>query len=189
MSTVHEPPPPPDPDAPLNFSMEGFQGQPPSPLIPRFWSPGWNSRAGGEKFQEEVGGPLRGGDPGRRLIEPARAKRRLFYADIPAAFTPRRGEWLILPGLSYLRFRGVEHARRRAIAELAPEPLSRCSMPQDAARLGVADGQQVTVHRGRSRLSVARPRAAVAPGRRGTWPGRPARQPLPALPAWGRSSP
>src|SRR5262249_57333533 len=41
--TVHEPKPPDDPDSPLSFSMEGYQGQPPSPLITRYWSPGWNS--------------------------------------------------------------------------------------------------------------------------------------------------
>ena len=40
---VSEPKPPDDPDSALAFSMEGFQGQPPPALIPRFWSPGWNS--------------------------------------------------------------------------------------------------------------------------------------------------
>ena len=55
--------------------MEGYQGQPPAPLIPRFWAPGWNSVQALNKFQEEVGGPLRGGDPGRRLIEPAAERR------------------------------------------------------------------------------------------------------------------
>ena len=67
---VYEPKPPEDPDSPLNFSMEGFHGDPPPALIPRFWAPGWNSVQSLNKFQEEVGGPLRGGNPGRRLIEP-----------------------------------------------------------------------------------------------------------------------
>ncbi len=78
---VHEPQPPDDPDSPLAFSMEGYDGQPPPALLPAFWAPGWNSVQALNKFQIEVGGPLRGGDPGRRLIEPAsrgrpRAARR-----------------------------------------------------------------------------------------------------------------
>jgi NADH-quinone oxidoreductase subunit G len=44
--------------------------QPPPALIPRYWSPGWNSVQAINKFQIEGGGPLHGGDPGRRLIEP-----------------------------------------------------------------------------------------------------------------------
>ncbi|HEX9385337.1 MAG TPA: NADH-quinone oxidoreductase subunit NuoG, partial [Anaerolineales bacterium] len=67
--SVHEPKPPDDPDAPLAFSMEGYKGQPPPSLTPRYWSPGWNSEQALNKFQAEVGGPLIGGSPGRRLIE------------------------------------------------------------------------------------------------------------------------
>ena len=52
--------------------MEGYYGEhTPPPLIPRFWAPGWNSVQALTRFQEEVNGPLRGGDPGRRLIEPS----------------------------------------------------------------------------------------------------------------------
>ena len=68
--SVHEAQTNKDPDSPLVFSMEGFPDQPPSPLIPRFWAPGWNSEAAVNKYQEEVGGPLRGGNPGRPLIGP-----------------------------------------------------------------------------------------------------------------------
>ena len=69
--SVHEPKPPADPDTPLAFSMEGYQDQPPAPLISRYWSPGWNSVQALNKFQQEVGGPLNGGDPGKRLLEPS----------------------------------------------------------------------------------------------------------------------
>jgi NADH-quinone oxidoreductase subunit G len=67
--TVHEPKPPEDPDSALSFSMEGFEGQPPPALTAHLWAPGWNSIQALNKFQAEVGGPLRGGDPGRRLLE------------------------------------------------------------------------------------------------------------------------
>jgi NADH-quinone oxidoreductase subunit G len=67
---VNEPEPPQDSDSPLTYTMEGFQGRPPSSLIQRYWNPGWNSVQALNKFQHEIGGELRGGDPGFRLIEP-----------------------------------------------------------------------------------------------------------------------
>jgi NADH-quinone oxidoreductase subunit G len=83
--SVHEPKPPQDPDSPLSFSMEGYEGQPPAPLISRYWSPGWNSVQALNKFQQEVAGPLPGGDPGKRLIEPASDGRPAYFGDIPQA--------------------------------------------------------------------------------------------------------
>ena len=82
--SVHEPKPAEDSDTPLSFSMEGYEGQPPSPLIPRYWSPGWNSVQALNKFQQEVGGPLKGGDPGKRLIEPMQKGKPEYFTDIPA---------------------------------------------------------------------------------------------------------
>jgi NADH-quinone oxidoreductase subunit G len=67
---VHEHKPPRDVDSPLAFSMEGYQARPESALIPRFWAPHWNSDQSLNKFQDEVGGRLKGGNPGKRLIEP-----------------------------------------------------------------------------------------------------------------------
>ncbi len=86
-----------DTDSALAFSMEGFSGQPPASLITHFWSPGWNSVQSVNKFQDDVAGPLRGGDPGRRLIEPAQAGRAEYFTSIPEAFQSRQGELLIVP--------------------------------------------------------------------------------------------
>ena len=83
--SVHEPKPPQDPDSALSFSMEGYEGRPPAPLISRYWSPGWNSVQALNKFQQEVAGPLRGGDPGKRLIEPASDGKPTCFSDIPEA--------------------------------------------------------------------------------------------------------
>lgn len=69
--SVHEPKPPVDVDSPLSYTMEGFHGKQPAPDITYFWSPGWNSIQSINKYQIEVGGPLHGGNPGKRLIEPA----------------------------------------------------------------------------------------------------------------------
>ncbi|HEY6012153.1 MAG TPA: molybdopterin-dependent oxidoreductase, partial [Nitrospirota bacterium] len=70
--SVHEPKPPEDADSALAYSMEGYEGHPPASLISRYWSPGWNSVQSLNKFQQEIGGPLHGEAPGKRLLEPDR---------------------------------------------------------------------------------------------------------------------
>jgi NADH-quinone oxidoreductase subunit G len=96
--TVHEPKPPDDPDSPLAFSMEGFAGEPPPALMARFWAPGWNSVQSVNKFQKEVGGPLRGGDPGVRLFD-AQDGGKVSYFQVSSSpvKTPRPGEVLVVP--------------------------------------------------------------------------------------------
>ncbi len=90
--SVHEPKPPQDPDTPLSFSMEGYEGRPPASLISRYWSPGWNSVQALNKFQREVGGPLEGGDPGKRLLEPQQGARPAYFANIPSPSNLKPGD-------------------------------------------------------------------------------------------------
>ncbi len=130
-ASVHEPQPPPDPDSPLAFSMEGYPGQPPSPLIPRFWAPRWNSVQSVTKFQEDIGGPLRGGNPGRRLVEPGTGAPGPYFAGVPPAFERREGFLLVVPG--YHIFGSEElSVLAPAIAELAAKPYIGVNS-QDAA--------------------------------------------------------
>jgi len=117
---VNEPPPPADLNSPLSFSMEGNPNQPPSPLIPFFWSPGWNSIQATNKYQSEIAGPLRGGDPGVRLIAPG-GDGNASPAIIPAGFEARSDEWLIVP---LFHIFGSEELSQHApaVAELFPKP-------------------------------------------------------------------
>ncbi|MDO9262985.1 MAG: NADH-quinone oxidoreductase subunit NuoG, partial [Desulfosalsimonadaceae bacterium] len=90
---VSEPGPPQDPDSPLAFSMEGYDGKPPAALISRYWSPGWNSVQALNKFQQEVGGPMRGGsmrggDPGVRLLQPSGRPAVPFFGPMPPGIQP-----------------------------------------------------------------------------------------------------
>jgi NADH-quinone oxidoreductase subunit G len=117
--SVVEPKPPDDPDSALAYSMEGSPNQPPSALQPFFWSPGWNSIQAVNKFQSEIGGALRGGDPGVRLFEPS--QKGVYFTSIPPAFARRKAEWLIVPiehifGSDELSFQSP------AVASLAPAP-------------------------------------------------------------------
>jgi NADH-quinone oxidoreductase subunit G len=118
---VSEPKPPEDPDSPLSFSMEGTAAKPPGALIPFVWAPGWNSIQATNTYQKEIGGPLRGGDPGVRLIEPSSSTALAYFKEIPAQFEARASEWLIV---ARHHFFGSEELSLRApaIAELAAKP-------------------------------------------------------------------
>ncbi|HET6514076.1 MAG TPA: NADH-quinone oxidoreductase subunit NuoG [Thermodesulfovibrionales bacterium] len=139
--SIHEPPSPDDPDSPLSFSMEGYSGMPPAPLIPRYWAPGWNSVQSLTKFQKEAGGALLGGDPGRRLIEPAQKGEISYFSDIPEAFKPTGDGLLIVP--LYHVFGSEELSiHSPGVYERSPEPYLALS-PGDAAKIGVDDGDDV----------------------------------------------
>jgi len=136
---VFEPPPPDDPDSPFAFTMQGFQGQPPPALVPRFWYSGWNSVQALNRFQIEVGGPLRGGSVGKRLIEPG--------AGAPP-FTPAKAEpplaageiWLVPRAAIY----GSEELSRLApaVASLILPPEVRLH-PEEANARSLAAGDMV----------------------------------------------
>ena len=151
---MHEPKPPDDPDSPLAFSMEGYQGQPPSPLINRYWAPGWNSVQSLNKFQSEVGGPLYEENPGIKLIEPSDPSVPRYFTAVPESFRPREGSWLILP---LWRIFGSEElsAEAQSLAERIPTA-SLALHPDDARKLAVQAGGlvQVTVAGRPSRLPV-----------------------------------
>jgi NADH-quinone oxidoreductase subunit G len=139
---VSEQKPPPDPDAPLAFSMEGYKGKPPPSLIPRFWAPGWNSIQSLHKFQQEVDGLLMGGDnPGRRLIEPAADSAVTYFREFPGLFAVREREYLAIP--LYHIFGSEElSSLSPAIDELAPEPYLALN-PALAESLGIGEAEPV----------------------------------------------
>jgi NADH-quinone oxidoreductase subunit G len=141
--SVREPPPPADPDTPFSFSMEGYYGPLPAALIPYFWAPSWNSVQSLNKFQEEIGGPLRGGDPGVRLIEPSSGASLKYYAEFPPAFGARPDEWQIVP-LHEIFGSEELSCLAPAIAERVPSPYLALAA-QDAARLGAKDGGLVEI--------------------------------------------
>ncbi len=142
---VNVPKPPEDPDAPFSFSMEGLHGPPPSPLIPRYWAPGWNSVQALNKFQQEVGGPLKGGDPGERLMEPQASGKWTYFKEVPPSFCGQAEEWLLVP---IFHMFGSEPLSRLSpgIAGLAPTPYVALNQ-EDMEKLGLSEGEEVLVDR------------------------------------------
>jgi NADH-quinone oxidoreductase subunit G len=181
---VSEPKPPEDRQSPLSFTMEGTPDQPPAALIPFFWSPGWNSIQSVNKFQEEIAGPLRAGDPGIRLIEPGQDGQPPLGGDLPAAFDARPDQIFIVP--LYHIFGSEElSAWSPAVAELVPAPYVALNA-EEAARFEVREGEQaeITVNGSTRRLPV-KVRAEMPAGVAGLATGLPGSEFL-DLPVWGR---
>lgn len=129
-----------DPDSPFNFSMEGYAGaRQPLSQVPFAWAPGWNSPSAWNKFQDEVGGNLRAGDPGRRLLE-AGEESLGWFDTVPAPFSAEEA----LQVVSYDQLFGGEElsARSPVIQARMGEPTLVLNHA-DAARLALSAGSQV----------------------------------------------
>jgi NADH-quinone oxidoreductase subunit G len=118
---VSEPKPPIDTDSPLSYTMEGFRGLPPSSMIPFFWAPGWNSVQSINKYQQEVGGPLRDGDPGIRCFEPVKTSTIQYFKSDPAIFESQEDHLLIVP-LHHIFGSEELSAMSPAVGERSPSP-------------------------------------------------------------------
>ncbi len=155
--SVHEPRATQDPDSPLNFSMEGYNGtgsvdRPPE-LLPFAWAPGWNSPQAWNKFQAEVGGALRGGDPGKWLFRAAETAPA-YFAEIPDAFAASAGEFRVLP-LHQIFGSEEQSARADAIRKRGVQPFVAINAA-DAERLGLNGKAAVTVDGVKLSLEVRR---------------------------------
>ena len=141
---IHEPKTTVDTETPFSYSMEGENtGGQPGSVVPYIWTPGWNSNQSVFKFQQEVGGALRGGDPGVRLfdaddVDDDRAGR---FRDAPEP--PRaNGGYRLLP--THALF-GSEELSARSWPILARRRAPYVVLhPEDAERIGVEAGDGLT---------------------------------------------
>ncbi len=142
--SVHEPRASQDKDTAFAFSMEGYSGSAePRQQVPFAWSPGWNSPQAWNKFQDEVGGHLRAGDPGTRLIE-SQGDGLSWFATAPGAFNPAPGTWQVVP-VHHL-FGSEENSSRSApVQQRIPEAYVAVAA-SEAARLGVNEGALVSLN-------------------------------------------
>ena len=150
--SVHEPKQPIDIDSALTFSMEGYVGnQTPSALVPFAWSAGWNSPQAWNKFQDNVGGHLKGGDSGVRLFDHLKKRpSRTFVAPTPVVTHP---ESFRLVPMHHIFGSGEFTVKTPAMESRIPEAVFAVG-EQDAARLNVQDGQKITVKSGEASISL-----------------------------------
>ena len=141
---VHEPKTTVDTETPFSYSMEGENtGGQPGSVVPYVWTPGWNSNQSVFKFQQEVGGALRGGDPGVRLFDADDGDddRAARFRDAPEA-PSANGGYRLLP--THALFGSEElSARSWPILERRRAPYLVLN-PEDAERIGVEEGAGIT---------------------------------------------
>lgn len=179
---VSEPKPPVDPDSSLSYTMEGFRGLPPSSMIPFFWSPGWNSVQSINKYQQEVGGALRGGDPGLRLFEPIDGAVNYFMS-VPEIFISLEGH-LLMVHLHHIFGSEEMSARSPGIAERSPKAYVIVN-PEDALEIRVQENQLLFFEvEGQQYQLPVKSSTAMPKGVAGLPYGLPG-LPFVELPAWG----
>ncbi|MBK5418023.1 NADH-quinone oxidoreductase subunit NuoG [Pseudomonas sp. TH31] len=141
--SVHEPRTPQDNDTAFNFSMEGYSGSvEPRQQVPFAWSPGWNSPQAWNKFQDEVGGHIRAGDPGTRLIE-STGDSLNWFASVPRAFNPAQGTWQVVP---FFHLLGSEETSSKAAPVQERIPAAYVALAKsEADRLGVNEGAMLSL--------------------------------------------
>ncbi|MCU4414729.1 NADH-quinone oxidoreductase subunit NuoG [Acinetobacter sp. WU_MDCI_Axc73] len=150
--SVHEPKQPVDVDSALTFSMEGYVGpQKASSLVPFAWAPGWNSPQSWNKYQDEVGGHLKGGDAGIRLFDrlPKRPARS-FVA--PSAVVVNPESFRLVP-MHHIFASGEFTIKTPAMQSRIPTAAFAVG-EQDATRLNLKDGEHISVKAGETTVSL-----------------------------------
>ena len=148
--SIHEPKQPVDVDSALTFSMEGYVGnQTPAALVPFAWSAGWNSPQAWNKFQDSVGGHLKGGDSGIRLFDRlAKRPARSYVAPAPVLANP--DSFRLIP-MHHIFASGEFTVKTPAMESRIPEAVFAVGT-QDAQRLNLQDGQKITVQTGETSI-------------------------------------
>jgi NADH-quinone oxidoreductase subunit G len=142
--SVYEPQTPQDSDSPLAFSMEGHGGPNDSAtVVPFAWAPGWNSPQAWTKFQDEVGGKLRSGDSGVRLLEPKDGQQVKYAAEIPPPFVKQGDKWRLAP--LYHIFGSDELSALAPAAEGIITTAYVALATEDAKQLQVVENSTLTV--------------------------------------------
>ncbi len=159
--SVHEPKQPTDEESPLAFSMEGLNRSQPGSLLPYVWAPGWNSNQSLNKFQSEVGAPLKGGTAGARLLLPtAGSVNRGMHKSNFTSAKLQSGQWIMVP--RYRIFGSEElSAKAPAIAELVDSGFVEINNVC-AQSLGVIEGDGVELQRADPQVQSDMLKAPVA---------------------------
>ena len=161
---VNEPRQTEDPQSIMAFSMEGVSVLKDASVLPASWAPRWNSNQSISKFQDEVAGHLRQGNPGVLLRPPT--------GDLPgqAAYVPVEAPAAIpddmLPVVeSYQIFGSDELSARAAPIQERMPPAHVAVNAADAERLGLKPGHDVQLVNDLSFLSLPLViRKNIAPG-------------------------
>ena len=147
-----------DDQSALSFSMEGLSKDIPNALQPDRWAPAWNSSESVHQMQSEVGGALKGGDPGVRLFDGGKSTGEWWGAesdamsvetsDAMSAIPLNDSNQNLIPVALYHIFGSDElSVYSPALAERIPAPYVALNS-LDAKALQVSAGDAVSVQLG-----------------------------------------
>jgi NADH-quinone oxidoreductase subunit G len=139
-----------DQDSPLAYTMEGLSENPPSSLVPFYWTPGWNSVQAMYNYLDEPGASMKGGDPGIRLFEQTKGKKVSYFGNGAQGLVQKKDEWLIVPvfqifGSDELSSEGA------AIQQRIKTPFVLMNQ-NDADILNIKDGENVEAEIGKLKI-------------------------------------
>lgn len=158
---VHESKQPQDQDSLMAFSMEGMSGRKDATFVASSWAPRWNSNQSISKFQDEVGGELRQGHPGRLLLTKNK-ETGPFYQ--PAGSVGRtNGGFTVIPAYQLFGSDELSNYAQPVASRLIGSYVALA--PIDARQLGVttADRVEVGAEAGKASFPVCI-RTRVKPG-------------------------
>jgi NADH-quinone oxidoreductase subunit G len=140
-----------DPDSPLGFTMEGQQENPPSSLVPFYWTPGWNSVQAMYSYLDDDSS-LKGGDPGIRLIEPYREAKIHYFKQVIYFQEVRENELLIVPVYLIFGSEELSSAGSSMLQEIQP-PFVLLNQ-NDADIISVKEGDSIQLEILKIRLTL-----------------------------------
>lgn len=135
---VHEPKQEQDPDGIMSYSMEGVSPLKEARVFNTPWAPGWNSNQSVFKFQDEVGGHLKQGSVGVRLLDKPNGSEGGGYIALDSSEKNTAFPLYHLFGSEELSAQSQAIQARATSAYVAMNPA-------DADRLGCNAGGGVTV--------------------------------------------
>ncbi|GBQ43319.1 NADH-quinone oxidoreductase subunit G [Komagataeibacter europaeus LMG 18890] len=141
---VRDQPPPGSPDAPFSSSMEGaFGPDMPAALVSGYQASPWNSVQALNRFQHEIGGDMRGGASGIRLLsrtasDEAGPRPYAYATDIPTPHTAQADTVVVLPDT---RLFGSEE-----LSMHSPSIMARATAPALGLPAGMATSRHMVLH-------------------------------------------
>ena len=154
---VHEPKQPIDDESVMSFSMEGMPSMKDASILGTTWAPSWNSNQSISKFQEEVNGELKQGHTGTLLIIKNSNDGSLFA---PALSDAGSAEQLTLSWAFQIFGSDELSARSTAIQARMTDAYVGLS-PADAERLGIKQGQSVSIDGAATAIACVREQVAA----------------------------
>jgi NADH-quinone oxidoreductase subunit G len=132
--------------------MEGQNENPPSSLVPFYWTPGWNSVQAMYNYLDEPDGRMKGGDPGVQLFEKSAGNKGVYLENSRQKSEVHKDELQIVP--VYQIFGSEELSAVSSPIVTRINELFVFMNPEDSEFLQLSDGESVLLEILNMKLNV-----------------------------------